>query len=212
MNLGDMKTQFSALLKRRDNTPALTDIFFTQAITRVQRDLRCPAMEKIVTLATNATTYSGGLVIPSDFLGLISLRVYDTNGNFVRVIEGRDEDTVARAARTNDIPYFYCRDGSKWVLGPSPIEGLTVRIKYYSDLGLEVDADQHTLTNVASDLFIYGALSYAADYFLDKRVERFEQRFQNILVDLQDQADLDELDGSHAVSPAYSLDFSDCEH
>ena len=40
---------------------------------------------------------------------------------------------------------------------------------------LTSDSDTNMLTNIASDLLTYTALSYAADYFLDERGAVFEQ-------------------------------------
>jgi len=46
MNKGEIRAHFIALLNRSDCSNALADTFIDQAITRIQRQLRVPAMEK----------------------------------------------------------------------------------------------------------------------------------------------------------------------
>jgi hypothetical protein len=78
---------------------------------------------------------------------------------------------------------------------------------YYADYSaLENDAAENSLTASAGDAVIYGALSYAADYYLDDRRGPFEERFLSILNELQLQADDDELINA-AVAPSQSFDY-----
>ena len=64
---------------------------------------------------------------------------------------------------------------------PQPASG-TLTLYYYCDFPpLVNNADENDLTAVASDLVIYSALTYAADYFLDERSAIFEQKFWPIL-------------------------------
>lgn len=46
MNKGEIRAHFKALLNRSDITDALADTFIDQGITRIQRSLRVPSMEK----------------------------------------------------------------------------------------------------------------------------------------------------------------------
>ena len=41
------------------------------------------------------------------------------------------------------------------------------------------NTDENDLAAVAPDLIIYGALGYAADYYLDERRDIFEAKFYN---------------------------------
>ena len=53
---------------------------------------------------------------------------------------------------------------------------------------------------------LYAALSFAADYYLDQRAEIFEQKFQQFLLELQEQANDQELQGgTQSILPAYSF-------
>ena len=56
---------------------------------------------------------------------------------------------------------------------------------------------------VAPDLIIYGALTFAADYYLDERAQVFESKFQTFLAELQEQANDQELNGGiQAIQPS----------
>ena len=71
MNYGDIKTHFEALLNRSDITPILTTNFIDQGIARIQRQLRTPLNENIVTYTI--TTQTPSVTVPNDFLEIISL-------------------------------------------------------------------------------------------------------------------------------------------
>lgn len=198
MTYGELKTQFQGLLNRRDITPSLITTFVQQGISRCQRQLRVPAMEKAL-VATIGSTYNG-LTVPGDFLELIDLQ-----NSCNRSLSKVDLSTAkVRAAAGYGIPEVFARQGSKWFLGPAPNAADTVRIDYYAEFdAVSADGDTNVLLRVAPDLPMYAALSYAGDYFLDDRAPAFEARYKGILGELQDQADSDELAGGAVVGPAF---------
>ena len=81
----------------------------------------------------------------------------------------------------------------------------TLTLYYYCDFpALVNNADENDLTAVASDLVIYSALTYAADYFLDERSAIFEQKFNQFMAELQEQANDQELNGGvQSIEPSY---------
>ena len=188
MNYGELKTHFQSILNRRDLTTSLRETFIQLAISRIQRELRAPLMEKAVEV-TISSTYDG-LEIPSDYISLVALTVKDEEIKLQRV-----DLAVAQAEAVNiTFPRVFARQGGKWVLGPTPTEDTVIRIDYLAELGtLEDDTDENTLSIVAPDLITYGALVYASEYFLDRRLEAFENRYQATLTAIQSQADHDEL-------------------
>lgn len=207
MNYGALQTAFLGLLNRRDCTATQAQSFIQMALVRIQRELRCPAMEKTV-VATIVTGYTG-LVIPSDMIELQDLiPLTYSGGSTATDMKRMEKCDISRAnvmSQTTGIPSQYSRDGGVWVLGPSPLIGDTIKIKYYAELGaLAISADTNVISIIASDLIIYGALSYAGDFFTDKRVAGWEGRFMQIEQDLQEQADEDEEHGAAAVQPAYA--------
>lgn len=199
MNYGELRTHFTAVLNRRDLTASLRDSFLQMGIARIQRELRAPFMEKSV-LVTISEGYES-LEIPSDYLELVAITV---NGSKLQ----RVDLSVALATAQSGIatPKVFARQGGRWILGPTPAEDDVVRIDYYGEVGaLAEDEDENTLTIIAWDLITYAALVLAAEYFLDRRLQIFEQRYTTTLAELQNQADEDEL--SHAVmSPCINMD------
>lgn len=200
---GEVKADFLSLLNRRDITTGETTAFLQNAIARIQRNLRIPAMEAGVDLEIDAD-YSTGVSIPTDYLQLI--RIVNSQG---KELDRADMSTVKSLALASGVPTVYARQGAYWVLGPAPTEGETLRIDYYAQFAAVSEAaDENTLTIIAPDLIMYGALSFAGERFNDKRQPAWEQRYQTSFVELQDQGDRDELLNS-VVSPASSLSFSD---
>jgi hypothetical protein len=204
---GDIRTKFLARLNRRDCTTALADGFLDDAIQRVQRLLRVPAGEKGISVALDNDSYftDGGLAIPSDFLRIKDI-IYTNSAGFHTTLIRRPLDEVNALVDfgTQGTTWAYARENALWVFGPSPLSGETIRVDYYSEFaGITSDSDETILLAIASDLILYGALSYAADHWMDKRREAFEGRFTQILADLQAQADDDELQGNPEVRPAY---------
>jgi hypothetical protein len=204
VNYLEMKTEFSALLNRRDVTQAQKDAWLRQGIERAQRVLRIPAMEKAV-LFTVPSDYDG-LTIPSDYLELIDLKVTLGSGR-KRKLTRKSLDEVECAAMTPGEPAIFAREGGKWVLGPTPLEGTVLRINYYGEFdGLVEDTDENILSIICPTLAIYAGLTFAGKPINDKRTPMWEASYTQTLDELHEQADDDELSGGAevAASDAYA--------
>jgi hypothetical protein len=196
MNYGELKTQFSAILNRRDCSTALAETFINQAIIRAQRDLRSPGNESLYEYTVD--TNWEGAPVPSDYLQMISM---SCDGY---PLEFKPYDAYLKLNALSGQPIYWTRYRSKFLLWPTPGEDAVVRILYYGELTtLVADGDTNALTDSASDLIIYGALSYAADYFLDDRRDAFEARYNQIRDDLAYLSY--DADGPGVIQPAYSL-------
>lgn len=200
MNYGELKTHFQSILNRRDLTASLRATFLQMSIARIQRELRAPLMEKSV-LVTISGDYDG-LEIPNDYIALVDLIVQDEETALQRV----DIQEALKESLNLGVPRIFARQAGKWILGPTPYEDMVIRIDYYGEVdALEDDEDENTLTIVAPDLITYGALVYAAEYFLDRRLESFENRYTTMLNTIQSQADFDEL--SNAIMlPCHNME------
>jgi hypothetical protein len=199
VNYGDLQTQFLNLLNRRDCTASQAQAFLQMSIVRIQRELRTPALEKS-TVATITNPYVG-LPIPADFIELIDLiPLTMSGGSSTSSLVRLEKCDISRAnvlAINTGIPEQYSRDGVVWVLGPAPLPGDTIKLRYYGFLSpLSLSTDTNTVSIAAGDLITYGALSYAGDFFTDKRVASWEGRYGQILGDLQMAADDDEEHGA----------------
>lgn len=205
----ELRTKFIARMRRRDVTSTLADGFLDDAVLRVQRVLRVPALESSVEATISDATYfdnGSELLLPVDLLGIRTVTVVDAAGAET-VLERRDIDYVLRSAfdEIGVTPRYFARRGPALVFAPTPVDGTDIRIDYYADAAeLTNDDDENIISTIAPDLIIYGALTYACDHFSDTRGPKFEERFQQILADLTGQAQDDELTASAVVTPAYT--------
>jgi len=199
MNYGDIKTHFEALLNRSDITPTLTTNFIDQGIARIQRQLRTPLNENIVTYTI--TTQTPLVTVPNDFLEIISLYFGGSELNRIPVAKFRP---LANNPVTGN-PTVFNRQQQDLQLWPQPTSG-TLTLYYYGEFApMVLNTDENALAAVASDLIIYAALTYAADYYLDERGQLFEDKYNQFLAELQQQGDDQELNGgTQSIQPAYS--------
>ena len=200
MNYGDLKSHFNDLLNRSDITAALTTRFIDQGIARIQRQLRTPMSERVLNITITGQTSS--LTLPSDFLEIISVYMDEYELERVSMRKFRD---VANSVLQGK-PQLFVRQAEKLLLHPQPTSG-TLTLYYHGEFpALSADSDENALTQAAPDVVLYAALSFAADYYLDQRAEIFETKFQQFLLELQEQANDQELQGgTQSVLPAYSF-------
>lgn len=202
MAYSDVKTQFQAILNRRDITPTLVDTFMGYAIQRIHQEMRVPAMEKVVTLTTDGTAE---LDVPGDLLQFISVHMNDDN-NGRRKLTRTDLATILQKASYQGQPEYYHREGGTIYLGPMPPDDQSVFIHYYADsTALSADTDTNWLTEVAPSLLVYAALTFAADYFIDDRIKLFEDRYTQIRDNLINMAQVDEVENA-SIRPAFYMD------
>jgi hypothetical protein len=201
MTYGELQTHFTAVLNRRDLTTTIRDTFLQMGIAKIQRELRAPFMEKSV-LVTIGSDYDG-IEIPSDYIALVALTAVDLESKLQRVDLNVAQSEAAKGVAT---PRVFARQGGRWILGPTPAEDDVIRIDYYGEIGeLSESDDENVLTIIAWDLIIYSALVLAAEYFLDRRLETFNNRYKETLAALQGQSDFDEL-SSGVIRPGIAFE------
>lgn len=198
MTYAELKAQFTALLNRTDITNDLTELFITQALTRAQRDLRIPPQEKqLDTVVIGGFT---GIDVPTDYISAIA--VVTDEGDYVTYLpRGRFLELGVAPTGT---PRYWTRISSEIVLNPIPVVDSTITLHYYGELTpFTTEGGETAISVAAPDLVLYGALSFASDYYLDERAVSFEQRYQSIAQALQEQAY--DTDGPYIVQPSYSF-------
>ena len=201
MNFGVLKSHFNDVLNRSDITSDLTTRFIEQGIARIQRQLRTPMSEKV--LEINITGQTQTLTLPADFLEIISL--YHGAHELERVPMRRFRELDDNNHTGN--PVNFARQAEKLHLYPQPTDGKLVLYYHAEFPALSADSDFNALTKAASDLVIYAGLTYAADFYLDQRAELFEQKFNQFLTEIQEQANDQELQGgTQSVLPSYRYD------
>lgn len=182
MNKLGIRNQIKALIARNDTTDAIIDSFIDQAIARIQRTLRVPPMEKML-VTTTTTTNPEIIVLPNDFLKLKHL--YISNAPIEYVDVGTFLKTQDAPGNT---PRIYTRIQGSYLLKPTPPAGLTINMVYYGEIpDLVNDTDTNFISEIAPDLLIYGALSFAADYYIDDRRAAFEEVAQRAYGELEAQ-------------------------
>lgn len=199
MNYGDLKSHFNDLLNRSDITSSLTTRFIDQGISRIQRQLRTPLNE--IKKDYTITSQTENLTLPTDFLEIISLYSAEYELKRITMKEYRKLGNNAYAGK----PQVFVREQQHLKLFPQPTSG-TVTLYYYGEFdAMTADSDESKLAQVAPDLILYAALTYAADYYLDERSTLFEQKYQAFLQEIQGQSDDQELNGgTQAIAPAYA--------
>jgi hypothetical protein len=204
----EVRTKFKDRLRRRDCTDALADGFLSDAIKRIQRVARVPAQEATVSTTLDSTNYGtdGILYLPNDF---IQMREVTANDQFTLIRKPLNY-VLQMATAQSGTPLYYARRLNGLIFAPEPLLDETeIRIDYWADFP-EFNSTDDTpgyLSDSAEDLLVYGALSYACDHWEDKRAPRCEERFVQILSDIQTQADMDELsEASVAQAFAYPSD------
>lgn len=184
MNKLGIRNQIKALIARNDTTDAVIDTFIDQAVARIQRNLRVPAMEKAYITVTTEDN-PGTIFLPQDFLRLKHL--YISNAP----IEYTDVSTFMRTQDApGNTPKIYTRVQGSYLLKPTPPVGLSITMIYYGEVpDLVSDTDTNFLTEIAPDLVVYTALTFAADYYIDDRKQQFADMALLALSELQAQAD-----------------------
>jgi len=202
MNYGDIKTHFKDILNRSDITDAQTERFLDQGITRIQRQLRTPASER--TLETTITSQTATLTLPADFIELISL--YHSTNELTRIPMSRYRELSGDVYAGK--PLYFARQGEKLYLYPEPSDGKMVMYYHAEFNPMTADSDENILAKMASDLIIYAGLTYASDFFMDERTSTFEARYQQFLLELQEQANDQEMNGgTQVINPSYRYEY-----
>ena len=195
-----LRTHIKDVMNRTDLTDALIDTFIDQTLSRIQRLLRIPSMEKTAT-QTVAGGYDG-FVIPNDFLEIISIRAQGQP--ICRKLEYSEFVALSTVEGT---PTVFTREPAtnRFVLHPVPSSGTVLELKYYGEFtALSTDSSTNEISDIGEDLLVYGVLSYLADYFVDERKTLFESSFQNFLTEIKTQSTDEAFAGaSLAISGAY---------
>ena len=183
MNKLGIRNQIKGLLNRNDLTDAQADIFIDQAVARIQRTLRIPSMEKTLVYTTGETG-ADLLTLPTDFLQLKHL--YSATGTIKYV--DLSQYLLTQDAPGNT-PVIYTRIQGGLKIKNTPPQGYQIYMVYYGEIpDLVNDTDENFLTAIAPDLLVYGALTFAADFYIDDRKDAFEATAVRIFDEVTNQA------------------------
>lgn len=202
MTYGEIRTQFKAILNRRDCTDALANTFLDQAMLRCSRELRITGQE--VYDSYTVVDPFNGYAVPADIKQLIALTVTTTDGKESKIASAPLSRFLELDADATGTPEFYCRINGYFKFKPVPPVDTVLNLYYYGEHeAFTGDNDSTPLSLIAPDILIYAALSYASDYFMDDRGQAFEGRYAQIKQAVQDESyDLEAHDA--AISSPHS--------
>lgn len=201
----ELQNLFKLRLNRRDITQSLVESFISGSIQRTQRLLRTPGSEA----ATNITfgPEDINVAIPGDYLRMVGMTV--DGGDELRRVSLTE---ALRAAKNPGIPQVYARNRNVFVVGPRPAVSSDIEIVYHANFAaLANPEDSNWLTEIAPDIIIDGALSKACIHFTDPRKDSYENEYVTAIVDMNTQAQDDELVNGQVAS-SYSLDYGSEEY
>jgi hypothetical protein len=205
MSYNSMLADFKAVLNRDDATDAQLAVFMGQAVSRIQRDLRLPSMERSQLITCNGPVNM--LVVPKDLVQLIDL--IWVSGDAARAVEPKALEKLPYRdlIRKNDLvlPRWYARSQTQYWIKGSAVEGEQFQLIYYGNFSNWASGDSdNELSASTPDLAVYAALSYAGDFFECDQTAQWEARYQAIKAEVQQMAtDLDAEGGPQVIQPLY---------
>ena len=200
MTRGDLVTQLKGILRRGDCSDALATTFLAQGMSRIQRLLRVPSMER-ASFVDATTLPLQSFEVPNDLLQIIDVLA---NNLPLEKLPYRSMLALGGSECISQ-PRSYARIGASLFLYPVLPVGGRVLVTYYGTFtDLPTAASTNEATTGFPDLCVYAGLSFAGDYYRHDMQDAWEARFQSLLAETQDQAtQLDATGGSEAVQSAY---------
>ena len=203
MNLGEVRAQVTGLLNRRDCTTALADSFLRMGMSRLQRMVRIPSMER--------SHYITGEVVTVESFG-VPVDLLQINDVFVngRPLEKKSFRQLMEMRYANPGAIgqceFYARVGASIFLFPAMPADTEMVLTYYGEFtALATDDAENTATIGLPDLLTYAALTFAGDYFKHDSAPRWEDRFKSMVAETMDEANqLEMTGGSSVVTPPHA--------
>lgn len=172
-----MLSDFKLILNRTDCTDALATTFLQQGISRVQRDVRLPSMERslIIQPATSMSFFTA----PRDLLQPIDLIWTDLSGTAHSLDKLSYRQLIQRSTGGN--PCVYARLQSQFWIAGAAVAGTTLQFFYYGNFTSFTSADDDNELSASSpELAVYCALSYAGEHFEHPATDRWEAKYQAI--------------------------------
>lgn len=189
MTYAELKLMVRGYINRTDLSEDFLASSINMGIQKLQRQLRLPFMERqantTLTAGTNKATIIG------DYLELINIWV---DG---RPLERKSLDYVTGLQDNGGTPEFFARLGGEWVFYPTPRADVDVSILYYGEFTPLVNpTDTNTLLRISSDAVLWATLAFLGEYFEDTRTDRWNAKMQEVINELELQAQDQEISGS----------------
>jgi hypothetical protein len=205
LSYNTMKADFEAILDRDDLTDAQADIFMQQGISRIQRDCRLPSMER-AQLITATDNPMSQFPVPTDLIQIVDILV-PREGSSVGQMRPLKRVAYRKLMEYDqtDFPKVYARYQTLIYLAGALPTNQQLQFLYYGNFSPFATPDSdNELSASTPDLAIYGALSYAGDYFEHPLAAQWEARYQAIKAEVEAMAiDLETEGGVAVIEPIY---------
>jgi hypothetical protein len=186
----DLKAAVADHIHRADLTTPIPDLI-TLAEKRINREVRAPEMQT----AYSGTISSGVIAVPTDFLEWKAVYV-SSNGAHMLQPKALEWVWTHYPTRTADgIPIFIARNGTNFEFGPYPDSNYAVVGSYFKRMGATSSA-WHALATASPDLYLFGALSFAAAYVDDPaQIQKWDAMYRDIRESINGEAKGQEISG-----------------
>ena len=173
-NYADLLAGVASWLNRTDLTATIPD-FIRLAETEFNRRLRTIEMEARAT----ATLTGSAVALPTDFIGLRSIKIDKTLLDYITPGELFDDE------RTGTYPVRYTVSDGQFFFRPAPSSG-TVAIDYYASIpALTVSNTTNWLMTKHPDLYLFATCAQAEFYLVnDDRVAAWKGRAEEIMAQI----------------------------
>lgn len=192
-NYADLLASVAGWLNRTDLTATIPD-FIRLAEAEFNRSLRTIEMEGRAT----ATLTSDAVAVPSDYIGLKSIKLGTTPLEYVAPGEAFDDDTTGTAAR-------YTISDGQFFFRPAPSTG-TVTIDYYQAIpALTASNTTNWLMTKHPDLYLFATCAQAEFYLVnDARVPAWKGRAEELTAQINRATVRETFDG-HRLTPRLNV-------
>lgn len=191
----DLLSAVAAWLNRGSDLDARIPDFIKLAEAEFNRKLRTLEME-----VTATSTLTGDAVaVPTDFLGLRSIKIDNTSLEYVPPAEVADDES------TGGYPTRYSVVDGQFVFRPAPSSG-DVEIAYYASIpALTVSNTTNWLMTRWPDLYLFAVCAQAEFYvWNDPRVPLWKARAEEIMQQINQQT-LSERHGGRRLAARHSV-------
>lgn len=189
-NKAGIRTSLKQWSQRRNIPDEVLNDFIEIALTKANRALRIPPLEKALDVTIDGDGY---FTLPSDFLEVKELTVVRSEKRIPLERKSIDEvDFVFD--RQSGSPCFYGRFGDRIRLAPYSGDGTeTARLYYYYVIPpMPADSTENWFTLQAPDMLLYGAMAELCSYTRDPEgyqqwTDKFNEQI-NLVQRMEDRA------------------------
>jgi hypothetical protein len=181
-----IRDSLKAWSQRRNIDDEILNDFIELALSKANRALRIPPLERAITLAPLGAGY---YELPTDFIEVKTLIAVRAGKAIVLERKAIDEVDHLYSRDSQSDPCIYGRYGDTLRVAPDPGSDITLYY-YYAIPSMTADVTTNWFTEQAPEILLYGALIELASYTRDPDSEaRWSSKFNEAVTILQGMED-----------------------